>query len=130
MILPSIRVKRGALFRGAFWTTVVWTIAKSGFDWYIYNLTNMQAVYGYLAILPITLMWIYINWVIIIGGIVLVSVLDQKGKLTLAKNEPHRVLKLTLEMYSNKRLNKRVEDYIARSNLKELVNIIEEEGEQ
>lgn len=130
MLLPSIRVKRGALFRGAFWTTVVWTLAKSGFDWYIFNLTNVQAVYGYLAVLPISLMWIYINWVIIVSGIVLISVIDQKGKLLVAKAEPKRVLKLTMEMYSDKKLNQRLEEYMARSNLKDIVKIIEEEGEK
>lgn len=130
MLLPSIRVKRGALFRGAFWTTVIWTVAKSGFDWYIYNLTNVQAVYGYLAVLPITLMWIYLNWVIILGGIVLISVIDQSGKLLIAKSDPKRVVRITLEMYSDKKLNKKLEDYIARSELKEFINVIDEEGEE
>lgn len=130
LILPSIRVKRGALFRGAFWTTVVWTMIKSIFDWYIYNLTNYQAVYGYLSILPITLLWIYSNWVVIIGGIVLISVLDQGNKLSVAKNEPKRVVRITLEMFSNRQLNKRLESYIRRSDLKELINEIEEDGEQ
>ncbi|HOH46521.1 MAG TPA: YihY family inner membrane protein, partial [Candidatus Cloacimonadota bacterium] len=129
LILPSIRVKRGALFRGAFWTTVVWTMIKSLFDWYIYNLTNYQAVYGYLSILPITLLWIYVNWVVIIGGIVLISVLDQGNKLSVAKNEPKRVVRITMEMYSNRTLNKRLESYIRRSDLKELIDEIEEEEE-
>ncbi|MEF3695458.1 MAG: YihY family inner membrane protein [Candidatus Cloacimonadota bacterium] len=130
LILPSIRVKRGALFRGAFWTTVVWTLLKSAFDWYIYNLTNYQAVYGYLSILPITLLWIYLNWVVIIGGIVLVSVLDQGNKLSVAKNEPKRVVRITLEMFSNRTMNNRLESYIRRSDLKELINVIEEDEEE
>lgn len=130
LILPSIRVKRGALFRGAFWTTVIWTMIKSLFDWYIYNLTNYQAVYGLLSVLPITLLWIYVNWVVIIGGIVLVSVLDQGNKLSVAKNEPKRVVRITVEMFSNRTLNKRLESYIRRSDLKDFVNEIEEDEEE
>lgn len=130
MLLPSIRVKRGSLFRGAFWTTMAWIIAKSGFDWYIYNLTSLQAVYGYIAILPITLMWIYLNWVIIIGGIVLISVIDQKDNLRFVKKTPQKVIRITLEMYTDKKLNNRIEDYLNKTDLKGLAEIIEDKVEQ
>ncbi|HRY84186.1 MAG TPA: YihY family inner membrane protein [Candidatus Cloacimonadota bacterium] len=126
MLLPSIRVKRGSLFRGAFWTTLVWVIAKSGFDWYIYNLTSVQAVYGYIAILPITLMWIYLNWVIIMGGIVLISVIDQKDNLRFVKKTPQKVIRITLEMFTDKKLNNRIEDYLTKTDLKGLAEIIED----
>jgi uncharacterized BrkB/YihY/UPF0761 family membrane protein len=109
---------------------VIWTLIKSLFDWYIYNLTNYQAVYGLLSVLPITLLWIYVNWVVIIGGIVLVSVLDQGNKLSVAKNEPKRVVRITVEMFSNRTLNKRLESYIRRSDLKDFVNEIEEDEEE
>lgn len=130
MILPSIRVQRSSLFRGAFWTTVVWVIAKSGFDWYIFNLTSVQKVYGYFALLPISLMWIYANWVIIIGGIVLISVIDQKDKVEIARKIPKKVVRITMEMYSDGKLNQRLEDYLSRSSLNNMVKIIEEEGEK
>ena len=125
MLLPSIRVRRGSLFRGAFWTTMAWIIAKSGFDWYIYNLTSVQAVYGYIAILPITLMWIYLNWVIIIGGIVLISVIDQKDNLHFVKKTPQKVIRITLEMFTDKKLNNRIEDYLTKTDLKGLADILE-----
>jgi len=130
MILPSIRVKRSSLFRGAFWTTVIWVIAKSGFDWYIYNLTSVQKVYGYISVLPITLMWIYLNWVIIIGGIVLISVIDQKDNLIIARKVPKKIVRITMEMYTDQKLNQRLEDYLAKTDLKNLMKIIEEEGEK
>lgn len=55
-------------------------IGQNLFDIYIYNLTSIQAVYGVMSALPIFLMWVYFNWVIIMGGIVLVSVLDKKAR--------------------------------------------------
>ena len=85
----------------------------------------MQAVYGYIAILPITLMWIYINWVIIMGGIVLISVIDQKDNVSLAKKTPQRVVRVTLEMYTDQKLNNRIEDYLVRTDLRELAEILE-----
>lgn len=128
-IMPSIKTKRSSLIRGAFWTTLIWILAKSGFDFYIYNLTSIQAVYGVLAALPIFLMWIYINWIIILGGIVLVSVIDQGNNLEIVKKEPKQFVRITMEMYSDQKLNKRLEGFISKKDSKELSSIINTEEE-
>jgi membrane protein len=130
MLLPSVRIKRSSLFRGAFWTTVIWSVAKSYFDFYIYHLTSVQAIYGVMAALPIFLLWIYVNWVIILGGIVLVSVIDSPDTDDLLRKEPHRVVRVTLEMFSNQKLNERLEGVISRKEVKKLVEAIEEEEDK
>ncbi|HNT52442.1 MAG TPA: YihY/virulence factor BrkB family protein [Candidatus Syntrophosphaera sp.] len=130
LLMPSIRVRRGSLIRGAFWTTVVWVLIKSGFDFYIYRLTNFQAVYGVLAALPIFLMWIYVNWIIIVAGIVLVSVLDSRKAPELTKREPRRIVRLTLEMFSNAKLNRRLEKFISREELQDLADTLKDDEEQ
>lgn len=129
-LMPSIRLKRSSLIRGTFWTSIIWILAKSGFDFYIYNLTNIQAVYGVLAALPIFLMWIYINWVIILGGIVLVSVIDQKDKSELIKKVPKQVVRITLEMFTDQKLNRKLEDFVSKNDLSELIYTINNEEEQ
>ncbi|MCK9310447.1 MAG: YihY family inner membrane protein [Candidatus Cloacimonetes bacterium] len=129
MLLPSVRIKRSSLFRGAFWTTVIWTLAKSFFDIYIYNLTSMQAIYGVMAALPIFLLWIYVNWVIILGGIVMVSVIDTPENGELLRKEPHRVVRVTLEMFSNEKLNGRLEGVLNKKEIKHLVEAIEEDSD-
>lgn len=116
MLLPSIRVSRSSLFRGAFWTTVVWVVIKSVFDLYIYNLTSIQKVYGVMAALPIFLTWIYFNWVVIIGGIVLVSVLEHKGH-ELDLPESKGSVRLIVEMYSDKKLEKKLEALVGKDDL-------------
>ncbi|PKN78287.1 MAG: hypothetical protein CVU48_08755 [Candidatus Cloacimonetes bacterium HGW-Cloacimonetes-1] len=123
-ILPSIKIRRSSLFRGAFWSTLVWVLVKSIFDYYIFNLTSYQRVYGVLAAIPIFLTWVYINWVIILGGIVLVAVIDQKDRSEIIKSNPQKVVKLTLEMYSGKKLNQKLEDFIAKKDLAELAAIL------
>lgn len=128
MLMPSIRIRRSSLFRGAFWTTVVWVVVKSLFDFYIYNLTNIQVVYGVLAALPIFLMWIFINWVIILSGIVLVSMMENKGMDHQARKEPQKMVRLTLEMFSNSKLNQRLERYFSKNEIKDLTNDLDEEG--
>jgi membrane protein len=128
MLLPSVRIKRSSLFRGAFWTTVIWTVAKTLFDYYIYNLTSVQAVYGVMAALPIFLMWIYVNWAIILGGIVLVSVIDNPQGLEGMRKAPTQVVRVTLEMFTNAKLNKQLEGIVTKKELKKLIDSIDEEG--
>lgn len=130
MLLPSIRVSRRSLFRGAFWTTVVWVLAKSVFDFYIIRLTNVQAVYGVIAALPVFLMWLYINWVIILGGIVLISVLEHKDVDLAALRAPTNTVRLTLEMYSNDKMNQRLESIVSKKDVKKILDYIEEDLEQ
>ena len=129
MLMPSIKIRRSSLFRGVFWTTVIWVIAKSGFDSYIYNLTSYQAVYGVIAALPIFLFWIYVNWVIILGGIVLISVIDSQDREGMLKKVPSQMVRITMEMYSDNKLNQRLESYLNKNNIKDLVEHIDEERE-
>ncbi len=126
MILPSIKVKRKALYRGAFWTTLIWVVVKSGFDYYIYNLTNIEAVYGVLKSLPIFLFWIYVNWVIILGGMVLVTILEHKEKALDEVPDKHYV-RVTLEMYTNRKKDKELETLLDKEKAREMINIITEE---
>lgn len=126
MILPSIKVRRISLFRAAFWTTVIWVVVKSFFDYYVYNLTNISAVYGVLRSLPAFLFWIYINWVIVLGGIVLVSILEYKELAVESKKEKHFV-RLTVEMYTNKKMDKDLDLIINKDKLPEIINKLNEE---
>ena len=120
-LIPTIRVGRKAVIRGAFWTSVVWALVKNLFDIYIYNLTSIQAVYGVMSALPIFLMWVYFNWVIIMGGIVLVSVLDKKGEVKDLVEEPYKTVRMTLELYSDDNLNRRLEGLVSKKDLLEVL---------
>lgn len=126
-LIPTIRVGRKAVIRGAFWTSVVWALVKNLFDIYIYNLTSIQAVYGVMSALPIFLMWVYFNWVIIMGGIVLVSVLDKKGEVKDLVEEPYKTVRMTLELYSDDNLNRRLEGLV---NKKDLLEVLTEDLEK
>lgn len=127
MLIPSVRIKGSSLIRGAFWTTVVWVLAKSFFDWYIYNLTNMEAIYGVMAVLPIFLMWIYLNWVIILAGVVLVSMIETKDNATMLESNPLGTVRITMEMYADKKLATRLEGVLGKKEFKEIIKELEEE---
>jgi membrane protein len=70
----SIRIK--SIVKSALVTAFVWFMVKMGFDWYISNLTNIEVSYGVLASIPVFLLWVYINWFIILSGIVLISLME------------------------------------------------------
>lgn len=129
MILPSIKVKRSSLFRAAFWTTLVWVILKGFFDYYIYNMTNIEAIYGVLKSLPIFLLWIYLNWVIVLGGMVLVTVLEYKEKALDVVDKKHFV-RLTLEMYTDKKMDKEIDTILKKEIVPELINKLTKESEE
>jgi membrane protein len=129
-MMPSMKAGLSSLVRGAFWTAVIWMAVKGSFDFYIYRMTNYQAIYGALSALPILLLWIYMNWVIILGGIVMVAVFESRKRPDLAQEKPSKMVRLTLEMYSDDKLNQRLEQFLSRKELKNLADTLNEEQDK
>jgi len=68
ILIPNTRVKfKSALF-GAFVTTILWKISGTIFATFIVDSTNYTAIYSGFAILIIFMLWIYINWLIVLSG--------------------------------------------------------------
>lgn len=130
MLMPSIPIRRASLIRGAFWTTVIWVLVKSGFDFYIVRLTNFQAMYGVLAALPILLLWIYVNWIIILGGIVMVATIEDRRIPGMEGRPREHMVRLTMEIFGGSKLNKRLERFIRREELGELSSVLHEDKEE
>jgi membrane protein len=130
MLMPSMKIRRSSLIRGAFWTALVWALVKSAFDTYIFRMTNYQAVYGALSALPIFLLWIYLNWVIILSGIAIVSIIEDSKEPSPNKRKPKQTLRLTLEMYSDSKLNKKLEKIIGPQVLRDIADTLETENEE
>lgn len=130
IFFPSVRIKNRSIITGALWTTVIRVLLKGVFDQYIYNLTSYQAVYGVLAALPIFLFWIYVNWIIILSGVVLVSILDERIRRDLTQKDNEHYVKISIEMFSDKNLNKRLEDYVLKNSINDLVEIIDEDEDE
>ncbi|MBW6516208.1 MAG: YihY/virulence factor BrkB family protein [Candidatus Cloacimonetes bacterium] len=74
----TVHFRASSLVIGSAVAAAIWIIVKMGFDFYISNLTNMEVVYGVIATLPIFLFWIYLNWAIILFGVVLIAILENK----------------------------------------------------
>lgn len=82
--LPNTRVSAKAALWGAFVAAVIWAIAKFGFGQYMTNVPKFQ-VYGVLGIIPLTVMWIYLSWLIVLFGLQLTYATQNVKRLDAAE---------------------------------------------
>ena len=83
--LPNTRVSPGAALWGAFVAAVIWTLAKFGFGQYVTKFVPQFAVYGVLGIIPLTVMWIWVSWVIVLFGLQLTYATQNVKRLDAAE---------------------------------------------
>jgi len=67
-ILPNARVPLTNAFGAAFIAGTAWEIAKFIFALISTRMIGVHKIYGSLAVLPIMLTWVYISWMITLGG--------------------------------------------------------------
>lgn len=67
--LPNTRVSAWSALWGAVVAALIWTAAKAGFGVYVTKFVPQFAVYGVLGIIPLTVMWIYLSWLIVLFGL-------------------------------------------------------------
>ena len=71
--VPNTHVPWRQVLGGSLLTTMVVEIARSLLAWYLANMSTFSLVYGAFATVPILLVWIYMSWVIVLLGAVLVA---------------------------------------------------------
>ena len=69
-------MKRDALI-GGFSAGVCLEALKQGFGFYIGHFTTYELVYGAFAAVPVFLLWIYLSWLIVVGGALLAALLPE-----------------------------------------------------
>jgi YihY family inner membrane protein len=68
-ILPNTKVKTKPAIWGAAVAALVWVIAKTVFGYCVTELKLYSSAYGLLALIPITVLWIYITWLVVLFGL-------------------------------------------------------------
>lgn len=68
MIVPATDVKIQDALLGAAFVTVFLEISKKLFSVFVLNFSGYQVAYGALAAIPVLMLWIYINWWIVLVG--------------------------------------------------------------
>jgi membrane protein len=68
-VLPNTKVQAKAAIWGAAVAALVWALAKWGFGVYVTRLIPYSKVYGVLGLIPLSVFWIYISWLIVLFGL-------------------------------------------------------------
>ncbi len=75
--VPNCKVLLRHALVGGVLTAVCFELFKDLFGW-IVTYSSYKAVYGAFAIVPLFLMWVYVLWMIVLGGAVFVYALSSK----------------------------------------------------
>ncbi|MDP8200631.1 MAG: YhjD/YihY/BrkB family envelope integrity protein [Candidatus Tenebribacter burtonii] len=95
--IPTVKVKKRSIVIGAAVSAIIWILFKSFFNWYIAKLTNIELIFGVLGAIPIFLIWIYTNWIIMLSGVIIVSILEGRHERqdSILKNQEN--IKISIE---------------------------------
>ena len=81
MVMPYVRVRFFCALAGGALAAFVWELTKLFFLIYISRLVHYSEVYGTLGLLPMLLLWLYLNWVVILSGAAFACCLQQREAL-------------------------------------------------
>lgn len=84
-VLPNTKVKTKAAIWGAAVAALVWIAAKSAFGYGITELKLYSTVYGVMALVPMTVFWIYITWLTVMFGLQLTFTTQHLSSLDAAE---------------------------------------------
>lgn len=84
-MLPNTRVRTLPALYGAFVAALLWTATKYAFGLYMSKVVMYQAVYGMMGIIPLTVFWIYVMWVIVLFGLQLTYATQNLATLDAAE---------------------------------------------
>ncbi len=68
-VMPNTKVNFKAAIWGAAIAALVWMAAKSIFGYCITELGLYRTVYGVMALIPMTVVWVYITWLTVLFGL-------------------------------------------------------------
>jgi membrane protein len=68
-VLPNTKVRAKPAIWGAAMAALVWAFAKWGFGVYVTKFIPYSQVYGVLGLIPLSVFWIYVSWLIVLFGL-------------------------------------------------------------
>ena len=86
-VVPARPVNWRHALLGGLLAGLVFELAKRGFALYLSRVPTYTLIYGAFATIPVFLVWLYVSWLVVLGGAILTSMLPAYR----AKPERHHV---------------------------------------
>jgi len=81
--MPNRPVNIADALIGGVLAGVVFELTKLGFGFYVTNFPTYELVYGAFAAVPVFLLWLYVSWLVVLLGAMLVATLPEWRQQTL-----------------------------------------------
>jgi membrane protein len=84
-LMPHTHVRLKPALIGALWASIIFQLTRHGFNLYVdmvYTGTVRSKIYGGFALIPVFFLWIYLIWVIILSGVKVTYLLQNRERLT------------------------------------------------
>jgi membrane protein len=81
MVMPYVRVHFRCALAGGGFAAIIWELTRLFFIIYVTKLVSYSQVYGALGVIPMLLLWLYLNWVVILAGAAFACCLQQRELL-------------------------------------------------
>ncbi len=94
--IPTINLRATSIIYTSIITSIIWVLVKVFFNFYIEYLTNVEVIYGFLASVPIFMLWVYLSWIIILSGVIVVSILEKLDSIP-QNTQPKNTIRLIIE---------------------------------
>lgn len=105
IIIPVANVRVSDALCGAFFTAVAFELLKRLFSIFILNFSSYEAIYGALAAAPVLMIWIYLNWWLVLIGAEVTSLLGvvRGGKTNQIANA------ISTQLYQTRRMQSQLQ---------------------
>ncbi|HKJ69761.1 MAG TPA: YihY/virulence factor BrkB family protein [bacterium] len=67
-IIAATHVYRKDAFIGALTAALLWEVLKRGYDWYVINIWEVNAIFGGLGTIAVFVLWVYLSCMVLLFG--------------------------------------------------------------
>lgn len=96
LLLPSTRVHPWSAAVGGLVCAILWEVSRNAFFIYVGRSTQLAGFYPKLVALPLFLVWIYLNWMIVLYGAEVSYVHQHLGALVAHRRRKHQLPRRSL----------------------------------